>query len=240
MPACSRAGSSRSMLHQAAAGLLHPGRHPGRRLTSRPSTSGSASRQLQPVRPHRGAAALAARLALGSPGRAATLTELPPHHDAARLRSAGPCRAGRLPGSHAPGGGHDPRLLRAEHMANGSSPTTVTANDTACQPSRYPDRRQAVRSVTADRARLCSTPAASSLRGALETGDADRLGLDRDSSRRCRGGRARPPDPSPFPDEVARALADEANLRQLAEAHDPERPRTARRLGDDPRSPDVA
>ena len=40
---------------------------------------------------------------------------------------------------------------------------------------------------------------------------------------------------SPFPDEVARALADEANLARLAEVHDPARLRAARHLGNDHR-----
>jgi len=61
------------------------------------------------------------------------------------------------------------------------------------------------------------------LRDALETGAADRLGLDREfiTAMPAAGGaplRAR----RPFPDEVARALADETNLAMLAEVCDGE------------------
>jgi hypothetical protein len=61
------------------------------------------------------------------------------------------------------------------------------------------------------------------LRDALESGTADRLGLDREfiTAMPAAGGaplRAR----RPFPDEVARALADEANLVKLAQLYDPE------------------
>ena len=121
----------------------------------------------------------------------------------------------------APGGGHDPRVLTAGHMhkfaadqrqreldgltslgARGvhGKPSTVTANT-----------RQAVFHRTR---RL--------LRGALESGEADRLGLDRGFITAMPAAdrvvqRSRPP----FTDGVARALADEANLQALARDHDP-------------------
>ena len=121
----------------------------------------------------------------------------------------------------APGGGHDPRVLTAGHMhkfaadqrqreldgltslgARGvhGKPSTVTANT-----------RQAVFHRTR---RL--------LRGALESGEAGRLGLDRGFITAMPAAdrvvqRSRPP----FTDGVARALADEANLQALARDHDP-------------------
>lgn len=61
------------------------------------------------------------------------------------------------------------------------------------------------------------------LRAALESGSSDRIGL----ARECivampPGGRTLTRARSPFPDDVAKALADEANLQQLAERHDPD------------------
>ncbi len=103
----------------------------------------------------------------------------------------------------APGGGHDPAVLTAQHMhqfARHGKPSIVTAST-----------RQAVFHRTR---RL--------FREALESGQAERLGLDR-------GFIIAMPQPGtiirrarhPFPDGVARALADDANLRRLASAHDP-------------------
>ena len=121
----------------------------------------------------------------------------------------------------APGGGHDPRVLTAGHMhkfaadqrqreldgltslgARGvhGKPSTVTANT-----------RQAVFHRTR---RL--------LRGALESGEAGRLGLDRGFiTAMPAAGRVIQRSRPPFTDGVARALADEANLQALARDHDP-------------------
>ena len=122
---------------------------------------------------------------------------------------------------HAPGGGHDPAVLTAQHVqqfaadqrqrerdklpslafrGRGGRPSIVTANT-----------RQAV----FHRTRIL-------LRGALESGAAERIGLDRAFLTAMP-----PPGPiirrarSPFPDAVARALAAEDNLRTLADIHDP-------------------
>ena len=122
----------------------------------------------------------------------------------------------------APAGGHDPAALTAAHMqrfiadqrqrereglpslamkgADGT-PSTVTAQ---------------TRSVVFNSVRKV-------LREAMDTGRAEHLGLDRQfiTSMPTAGGaplRAR----RPFPDEVARALADEDNLARLAGAYDPE------------------
>ena len=120
-----------------------------------------------------------------------------------------------------PGGGHDPRVLTAGHMdqfvadqrqreldglpalgARGAhgKPSIVTTNT-----------RQAVFFRTR---RL--------LRGALESGEADRLGLDRGfSTAMPAAGRVIQRTRAPFTDEVARALADGANLQKLAPEHGP-------------------
>jgi integrase len=60
------------------------------------------------------------------------------------------------------------------------------------------------------------------LRGALESGEAGRLGLDRGfiTAMPAPGKTIRRSRP-PFPDSVARALADEANLQKLARDYDP-------------------
>jgi len=120
-----------------------------------------------------------------------------------------------------PGGGHDPRVLTAGHMhkfvadqrqreADGlvslgargvhGKPSIVTANT-----------RQAVFART----RVL-------LRGALESGEAGRLGLDRGFiTAMPAAGRIAQRSRPPFTDGVARALADEANLQALARDHDP-------------------
>ena len=60
------------------------------------------------------------------------------------------------------------------------------------------------------------------LRGALESGEAGRLGLDRGFiTAMPAAGRAVQRSRPPFTDGVARALADEASLRALARDHDP-------------------
>ena len=122
---------------------------------------------------------------------------------------------------HVPGGGHDPTVLTQQHIqqfaadqrqrerdrlpslgfrGRGGKPSIVTANT-----------RQAV----FHRTRIL-------FREALESGEADRIGLNRafltampPPGRIIRRAR------SPFPDAVACALADEANLRTLAEVYDP-------------------
>jgi integrase len=122
----------------------------------------------------------------------------------------------------APDGGHDPAVLRAEHAQRfaddqqhrarhglasrgvkgpGGTPSTVTAN-TRC---------------------LVVNGVRKILRDAMDSGVAERLGLGREfitaiPSARHRRSQAR----RPFPDEVARALADEANLARFAAGYDPE------------------
>jgi hypothetical protein len=56
---------------------------------------------------------------------------------------------------------------------------------------------------------------------ALESGEAERLGLDWGFVKLCRSRERSRRARHPFPDGVARALAGEANLRKLAGAHDP-------------------
>jgi integrase len=119
----------------------------------------------------------------------------------------------------APGGGHDPAVLRREHM------------DRFVADQRHRER-QALPSLAVKRPgggpstittrSMVFNAARKLLRDALETGAAERLGLDREfiiaipAAGATMGRTAR----RPFPDEVARALADQANLAALAATYD--------------------
>ena len=76
--------------------------------------------------------------------------------------------------------------------------------------------------VTANTRQAVFTRTRRLLRGALESGEAGRLGLDRGFiTAMPAAGRVIQRTRAPFTDEVARALADEASLRALARDHDP-------------------
>lgn len=121
----------------------------------------------------------------------------------------------------APGGGHDPTSLRGEHMQRFAADQRRRERDGL--PSLGITKAGGKPSmVTATTRGMVFNGVRTVLRDALDRGVADRLGLDRQFVTALPGGgglplRAR----RPFPDEVARALADEANLRRLAEHHDP-------------------
>lgn len=124
--------------------------------------------------------------------------------------------------SHAPAGGHETRLLRAEHMERFVA--DYRRRERLGLPSfTLPGRGRAKSAlVTSALRRPLFNSGRQVLRGALISGEADRIGLDRGfiAALPC-GGRMNSRTRSPFPDEVARALSDEETLRQLAEAHDP-------------------
>lgn len=123
---------------------------------------------------------------------------------------------------HAPAGGHDPTVLRAEHMERFVAEfrrrerlglPTLTLLSRA-------KGKQAI--VTSAVRHTLFNAGRQVLRGALESGQADRIGLDREFITALPvGGRITPRTRSPFPDHVAKALADEANLARLAADHDP-------------------
>ncbi len=122
----------------------------------------------------------------------------------------------------APDSGHDPAVLTAAHMqrfvadqrqrerdglpslamkGSDGKPSTVTSN---------------TRSVVFNAVRKV-------LRWAMETGRTEELGLDREFIIEMPVAGGAPMRPRrQFPDEVARALADEGNLARLAEEYDPE------------------
>ncbi|WP_323373597.1 tyrosine-type recombinase/integrase [Plantactinospora alkalitolerans] len=118
------------------------------------------------------------------------------------------------------GGGHDPTVLRGEHMGRFVADQRRRERDGL--PSLGITKAGGKPStVTATTRGLVFNGVRTVMRDALDSGAADRLGLDRQfvtALPACEGlpVRAR----RPFPDEVARALADETNLRRLAEHHD--------------------
>jgi integrase len=122
----------------------------------------------------------------------------------------------------APGGGHDPAVLRGEHMRRFVADQRRREREglpslAIRQPGGQPGVvTVATRSVVFNAARKL-------LREAMDTGAAETLGLDRafiTAIPHAGGTTGRTPR-RPFPDEVARALADEANLARLAADYDP-------------------
>ena len=122
----------------------------------------------------------------------------------------------------APAGGHDPTRLDGEHMRRFVADQRHRERDGL--PSLAMKRTDGSASVVTTTTRsVVFNAVRKMLREAMDTGVTDRLGLEREfiivvpTAGATTGRTAR----RPFPDEVARALADEDNLRQLAEVHDP-------------------
>jgi len=123
----------------------------------------------------------------------------------------------------APGGGHDPAALRVEHAQRFVADQNHRARHGL--PSLVMKTTDgAASTVTANTRCVVANGVRKLLRDALESGASARLGLDREfitampAAGYSPGRTAR----RPFPDEVARALADEANLTRLAGTRDPE------------------
>jgi integrase len=121
----------------------------------------------------------------------------------------------------APGGGHDPAVLRREHMQRFVADQRHREREAL--PSLAVKRVGGAASIVTTTTRsILFNAARKLLRDALENGAAQKLGLDREfiieipSAGATMGRTAR----RPFPDEVARALADEANLAELASRYD--------------------
>ncbi|WP_067510564.1 site-specific integrase [Actinoplanes sp. TFC3] len=121
----------------------------------------------------------------------------------------------------APAGGHDPVLLNAEHMQafvadqrhrarNGLQSLGCCGRDG--KPTVF---SELTRTINANHIRRV-------LRQAMDSGETDRIGLAREFVVAApTGGVQSNRTRRPFPDDVARALADEANLALLADKHDP-------------------
>lgn len=121
-----------------------------------------------------------------------------------------------------PGGGDDPTLLRAGHMhafvadLRHRERHGLDCLGTYRRDGRPTTATEAVRCLTFSYGRKV-------LREALDTGRADQLGLDRAFVVAMpAGGTTTQRSRSPFPDEVARALANETNLARLAGTYDPD------------------
>ena len=122
----------------------------------------------------------------------------------------------------APGGGHDPRLLDAAHMRRFVADQRHRERDAL--PSLALKRPDGTASTVSQTTRAIVFNAARKLlRAALDSGAADRIGLGREfivAAPTAGASTGRVPR-RPFPDQVARALADPDNLARLAAEHDP-------------------
>lgn len=121
----------------------------------------------------------------------------------------------------APEGGHDPRLLDAEHMERfvADHNRRIRENLPALGVRSHNGKPS---TVTENTGRFVFNHARAIMRFALDTGRAEELGLSRKFIVALPTGRT-PTQKArrPFPDPVARALADQANLQMLADRYDP-------------------
>ena len=123
----------------------------------------------------------------------------------------------------APGGGHDPTVLDGEHMRRFIADQRRRERDGL--PSlaiKQPGGKASI--VTTVTRSIVFNALHKMLRDAMDTGAADRIGLAREFivAVPTAGATTGRTPRRPFPDEVARALADETNLRRLAEVYDPQ------------------
>ncbi|TXH28428.1 MAG: site-specific integrase [Mycobacterium sp.] len=122
----------------------------------------------------------------------------------------------------APGGGHDPTRLTGEHMHRFVADQRHRERESL--PSLAMKRPDGTAStVTTTTRAIVFNAVRKFLRAALDDGVTDRIGLGREFivAAPNAGVSVGKTPRRPFPDEVARALADEDNLRRLAEVHDP-------------------
>ena len=133
----------------------------------------------------------------------------------------------------APGGGHDPTVLDGEHMRRFVADQRRRERDGL--PSlaiKQPGGKTSI--VTTVTRSIVFNALHKMLRDAMDTGAADRIGLAREFivAVPTAGATTGRTPRRPFPDEVARALADETNLRQARRGLRSAGPRPARHLGD--------
>ena len=122
----------------------------------------------------------------------------------------------------APGGGHDPAVLHGEHMRRFVADQRHREREALPSPAiTKPGGKPGM--VTVTTRSVVFNAARKLLREAMDTGAAERLGLDREfiTAIPYAGGTVGRTARRPFPDEVAHALADEANLSRLAGTYDP-------------------
>jgi integrase len=121
----------------------------------------------------------------------------------------------------APGGGHDPAQLTGAHIHRFAADQRHREREgLASLAMRRQDGTPSI--ITTTTRAITFNHARKLLRWALDCGAAEQAGLSREF---ITAMPAAGPTPvrkrSPFPDEVARALADEASLARLAEVYDP-------------------
>ncbi|WNI22179.1 site-specific integrase [Streptomyces sp. ITFR-16] len=122
----------------------------------------------------------------------------------------------------APAGGHDPHQLDERYMSR------FVADQRHRERHRLPSlamKRAGGKSstVTENTRRAVFNSTRQVLRGSLDSGESERIGLSRTfiTAMPHAGGMTRR-SRAPFSDDVAKALADETNLRHLAENYDPD------------------
>ncbi|AXB43677.1 tyrosine-type recombinase/integrase [Amycolatopsis albispora] len=124
--------------------------------------------------------------------------------------------------AEAPGHGDDPTRLGEEHMLRFVTDQRHRATHGLPSLSMKKADGTAFATTQASR-RLIFNHVRRLLRTAMDSGETDRIGLDRGFVIAApSGGKAVHRTRTPFSDEVAHALADEANLQQLAHSYDPQ------------------
>jgi integrase len=118
--------------------------------------------------------------------------------------------------AHAPGGGHDPRLLEGSHMVDFVADQRHRAAH-SLQPLAGTRRRggRDLDPVTQGMVAGFFDGVRRVLRAALDSGESDSLGLDRAFIVTVPSGKRKKGRRRPFPDDVAKAVADETNLQAL-------------------------
>lgn len=123
----------------------------------------------------------------------------------------------------APGGGHDPMRLTGEHARRFVADQRHRArHQLASLAMKAPDGTPST--VTTNTRCVVANGIRKLLRTAMDDGRTEKLGLDREfvTAMPAAGYSAGRTARRPFPDEVARALADPQNLARLAADHDPD------------------
>ncbi|MDX2827989.1 tyrosine-type recombinase/integrase, partial [Streptomyces ipomoeae] len=118
-----------------------------------------------------------------------------------------------------PGGGHDPATLTEDHMRRFVADHNKRAREGL--PSLAIRRDGRPMHVTNYTRRQVFNHARTILRDALESGEAERIGLPREFIIALPTAQRADRTRNPFPDPVARALADEGNLQLLDDRFDP-------------------
>ncbi|WP_327669551.1 MULTISPECIES: tyrosine-type recombinase/integrase [unclassified Streptomyces] len=124
--------------------------------------------------------------------------------------------------AHAPGSGHNPGLLRKEHMLDFIADQRRRAAQ-GLQPLGVHYKVQQTKAgpvaVTGAQVATVLSSVRTVLRNGMDAGETERIGLDRQFVVLVpRGGQPRGRRRRPFSDEAARALAEEANLSCLDES----------------------